>query len=165
MDTSKIPVAPLFQEKLMLYQELAEVLTKEKQWIVNADVDELWRVSDAKRAIASKIDVIRTRILSMLTDAGIDHKMIPETFQNSRLITLLPAALRKQLAGTLLSLGMVKQEVRSLSRDNKQYIESYLSMLDDLMSVLTGRAATPSSYGSHQKMLKANSPMLFHQEV
>jgi flagellar biosynthesis/type III secretory pathway chaperone len=165
MDTSKIPVAPLFQEKLMLYKELADVLAKEKQWIVNADVDELWRVSDAKRAIASKIDVIRTRILRMFTEAGIEHKMIPETFQNSRAISFLPVALREQLSGTLLSLGMVKQEVRSLSRENKQYIESYLSMLDDLMSVLTGRAETPSTYTSHQKVPETNSPMLFHQEV
>ncbi len=165
MDTSKIPVAPLFQEKLMLYKELADVLAKEKQWIVNADVDELWRVSDAKRAIASKIDVIRTRILRMFTEAGIEHKMIPETFQNSRVISFLPAALRKQLSGTLLSLGIVKQEVRSLSRENKQYIESYLSMLDDLMSVLTGREAVPAAYGSQGKSSGANSPKVFHQEV
>lgn len=165
MDTSKIPVAPLFQEKLMLYQELAAILRAEKQWIVNADVDELWRVSDAKRAIASKIDVVRTRILAMLTEAGIEHKMIPETFQNSVVISLLPAASRKELAGTLLSLGIVREEVKNRSLDNKRYIESYLSMLDDLMSVITGREATPPAYDYHQKMAETNGPMLFHQEV
>lgn len=165
MDTFKIPVAPLFQEKLMLYQELAAILTAEKQWIVNADVDELWRVSDAKRAIASKIDVVRTRLLTMLTEAGIEHKMIPETFQNSLVISLLPTESRKELAGTLLSLNMVREEVRNRSLDNKRYIESYLSMLDDLMGVLIGQDQRPPVYDAGRKVSASSSPMLFHQEV
>lgn len=165
MTTSNIPVVPLFQEKLILFKELSSVLTKERQWIINADVDELWRVSDTKKAIASKIDMLRSHILKMLTDAGIDHKMIPETFNGSKIVSLLPVELRKELAATMLSLGIVKEEVRSLSRENKQYIESYLSMLDDLMSIFTGKNTSPVVYDSHQKMPEYEKPMLFHQEV
>lgn len=165
MTTFNLPIAPLFQEKLMHYRELAAVLQKERQWIINANVDELWRVSDAKRAIAAEIDAIRVRILQLMTDAGMNHGMIPETFQPSKLISLLPVPLRKELAGTLLSLSMAKEKVRSLSRENKRYIESYLSMLDDLMSVLTGKEADPPIYGAGQQANRAKAPALFHREV
>ncbi len=165
MDTIKLPVASLFQEKLMHYQELVAVLTEERKWIANANVDELWRMSDAKTTIARKIDQLRARLLEIFTEAGIDHNMIPETFNTSKIVSLLPGSLRKELAGTLLSLGIVKEEVRSLSRDNKQYIETYLTMLDDLMSVLTGRSQTPAMYGSQQNQKRSDGARLFHQEV
>lgn len=155
----------LFHEKLILYRELAETVKEEKEWIVHADVDALWRVSEKKRTIADAIEDLRTKILSELTRKGISHEMSASTFQTSRVISLLTDDLKKRLASVQFSLVTLKEEIESISRDNRQYIESYLAMLDDLTAILTGRDQSPPAYSNGRNRVAAYGPRILHQEV
>ena len=163
MDAASIET--LFHEKLMLYRELVETLKEEKERIAHADVDALWRVSEKKQAIAGHIEDVRGRILDALTGMGIDHGMNGLNYQASRVMSLLPPYQKKQLAGVHFSLMALKEEINSISRDNKHYIESYLSMLDDLVAILTGSGHSPSTYSSHRKAVTASNPRFLHREV
>jgi hypothetical protein len=163
METASIET--LFHEKLMLYRELVETLKEEKERIIHADVDALWRVSQKKQAIAGHIEDIRGRILDALTEQGIDHGMNGLNYQASRVMSLLPPSQRKQLTGVHFSLMALKEEINSISRDNKLYIESYLSMLDDLITILTGSGQLPSTYSNHRKASMAVEARILHREV
>lgn len=162
METASIET--LFHEKLMLYRELAEILKEEKERIIHADVDALWRVSEKKQAIARHIEDTRGRILDVLTGMGIRHDMNGLTFQTSRVMSFLPLEQKKQLSGAHFSLMALKEEVSSISKDNKRYIESYLSMLDDLIAILTGRENPLPTYSNNRKAATAGSRIL-HREV
>jgi hypothetical protein len=163
METASIET--LFHEKLMLYRELAETLKEEKERIIHADVDLLWRVSEKKQALAGHIEDIRRRILDALTGMGICHKMSGLNYQAAKVMQLLPSDRKKQLAGMHFSLMALKEEINSISRDNKHYIESYLSMLDDLITILTGRGDSPPTYSNSRIANTAAGPRVLHQEV
>jgi flagellar biosynthesis/type III secretory pathway chaperone len=162
METASIET--LFHEKLMLYRELVETLKEEKERIIHADVDALWRVSEKKQAIAGHIEDVRGRILDALTELGISHDMNGLNYQASRVMSLLPLEQKKQLTGAHFSLVALKEEINSISRDNKHYIESYLSMLDDLITILTGRENLSPTYSNNRKAADAGS-RIFYREV
>lgn len=162
METATIET--LFHEKLMLYRELVETLKEEKERIIHADVDALWRVSEKKQAIVGHIEDVRGQILDALTRLGICHEMNGLNYQASRVMSLLPLEQKKQLSGAHFSLTTLKEEINSISRDNKHYIESYLSMLDDLIAILTGGGNQPLTYSKSQKAAIAG-PRVLHREV
>jgi flagellar biosynthesis/type III secretory pathway chaperone len=162
METASIET--LFHEKLMLYRELVEILNEEKERIIHADTDALWRVSEKKQAIAGHIEDIRGRILDALSGQGIHHDMNGLNYQASKVMSLLPQEQRKRLTSAHVSLISIKKEINSISGDNKQYIESYLSMLDDLIAVLTGGGNSPPTYSNNRKAATAG-PSVLHREV
>jgi len=161
METALIET--LFHEKLMLYRELAETLKEEKKWIAHADVDALWRVSAKKHAAVAGIETVRTRILGTLSLAGVDHGMTLQHFSLSGVMSHLSIDQRKRLSGVHVALVTLEAEIRCISGDNKRHIESYLSMLDDLMTILTGSDQQPTVY-SGRKTLSYEGLRRLHRE-
>jgi flagellar biosynthesis/type III secretory pathway chaperone len=156
----------LFREKLMLYQRLAELMKQEKKQIVGADVDVLWKLHDKKQALAEEIEKNRSRILETASAMSINHGMTPGSFQTFRFLSLLPAEERRRLGGLESSLRVLKKEIRNISLENKQYIEAKLGMVNELISIMTGREKQHQGYGK----VPAGSgyggePMLFRKEV
>lgn len=158
-------IETLFHEKLMLYRELTETLKEEKEWIVHADVDALWRISEKKQAVSADIEDARGRILDALCVAGIEHGMTVQDFQTSRILSLVPVDLKKRLMGAQVAIATLKEEIRAISGENKHYIESYLSMLDDLMTILTGTDRQPRMYQPDRTVSASGGVQVLHREV
>jgi len=155
----------LFRGKLMLYRRLAELLKQEKEQIVGADVAALWKMSERKQALVDEIEKNRGRILAAATAMGIDHGMKPRKFQTFRFLSLLPAEIRRQLGGVESSLRVLKTEIRDISLESKQYIESKLGMIDELMAIMTGRDRQRQGYGAQSTVTGYGAPMLIRREV
>lgn len=153
----------LFREKMAVYQRLAALLKEERKQIVGADVDALWEMSEKKQALVEEVRQIRSRILKAATALSIDHGMTPKNFQASRLLPALPPELRRKLDGAVSSMGSIKKEIHHLSRENKQYIESKLGMIDELMSIMTGREHEGQGYGAAGT--GSGSPVLIRREI
>jgi flagellar biosynthesis/type III secretory pathway chaperone len=62
MDISGSQIECLFQEKLLLYRDLLEVLKQERKRILDTDVDSLWEISRKKQEIAGKIEGLRREV-------------------------------------------------------------------------------------------------------
>jgi hypothetical protein len=58
---------------------------------------------------------------------------------------------------------ILKKEIRNLSLESKQYIELKLGMIDELMSVVTGRERRCRGYGAASA--GTGSPMLIRREI
>ena len=160
-----LSIEGLFHEKLLLYRELVEVLKGEKEWIVKADLEALWRVSAQKRAVVTGIEGLRSGILELLDAAGISHGMTVQRFHTAGIFALLPVAERKRLSGMLPALATVKEQIKSISRDNRRHIESRLSMVDDLLSIMTGADRPLPMYHADRKTVSTMGPRLLHREV
>jgi hypothetical protein len=166
MNMEDLPIEKLFHEKLMLYRELAEILREEKKWIIHAGVDALWRVCAKKNATVAEIEKVRAKIIEKLDRAGIRHTMTLQNFQASGIIALLPLNQRKRLSEVHPALAQVKEEIKTIGKDNRRYIESSLHMLDDLMCILMGTDHQPAAYHPpSRKVAMSGGARLLHREV
>ncbi len=155
----------LFQEKLMCYHKLVELVKNEKKQIVEADVTALWQMSAKKQALVAEILSIRGRILEAATARSIDHGMTSGNFQALRFLSLLPAEDRRRLSGFQSSLLALKKQIQGICRDNKRYIESKLGMIDELMAIITGQKTQGREYGSESAGAGYGRPMLIRRQV
>jgi hypothetical protein len=96
---------------------------------------------------------------------SIEHGMTPGSFQTSRLLSLLPKEQRRRLVDIQSSLLVSKKEVRSICLDNKQYVESKLGMIDEMISIITGREHPGQGYGEARCQSGIEAPMLFRREA
>lgn len=164
MDIVTAKIETLFQEKLLLYQDLLEVLKQEAACLGEVDVDRLWQFSKAKQDLAVRIDEIRHQILAVLTDASIEHGMDTSSFNVSKIMTLLSAPLYQTLRRFNMSLMTLKDEIQTLAAQNKRFVEDYLKILDDLMGIITATDQNDSVYAATPHTdRRAN--LLLHTEV
>lgn len=160
-------IEKMMNEKLNLYRQLNLVLKTERDFIVNIDVDSLWKTSEQKSRITRKIETIREQILYYLEDKFGTGDMDVRSFSVSYLIRTLP------LPGPLkINLGKIKQaleneknELAQTAIDNKKYVQEYLLVIDDIMSVVVdnSRQAAYDPEGGMPKGKKSNC--LIHAAV
>jgi flagellar biosynthesis/type III secretory pathway chaperone len=165
MERADVSIETLFQEKLIRYHELVDVLKEERKQIDEADVTALWQMNEKKQSLAGEIEKIRGRILDAVTAMSIDHGMSPKNFQTSRLLSLLPAEQKKQLNEVQSSLMALKKEIQNICLDNKKYVESKLGVIDELISIMTGRGHQRQAYGAKPNGNGSDAPMLFRREA
>jgi len=165
MEMTDSTMETLFQEKLRLYRKLAELMKQENKQLVGIDVAELWKMSEKKQSLVEEIEKVRGRILEEASAMGIDHGMTPGNFQAFRFLSLLPPEERRRLGGASSSLMALKTEIRDISLESKQHIETKLGMIDELISIMTGRDHQRQGYGAKTTGTGSGSPMLFRREV
>lgn len=133
-------IEDMFQEKLSLYKALKTVLEQEKKYIVDLDVDYLWKMTDRKNQLALEIEQIRDRILCLLEENKVPLNMGPEPFSLFRVINCLPfsATIKSELKKVKTELDMIKQELAGLASENKRYANEYLSVINGIFATITG---------------------------
>jgi flagellar biosynthesis/type III secretory pathway chaperone len=165
METAASTLSFLFEEKLLLYRELIEVLKMERKWIVSAKTEQLWQVSDKKQQIVSMIEALRERILETLTAADICHDMTVADFRSSRVMALVPVATQKILVHLQSALNLAKEEIRVRSRENVAFVEDHLATLDDLIGIFMQGKDGGTLYDRHRHVDGNRTRSLLHQEV
>ncbi|MCF8067760.1 MAG: flagellar protein FlgN [Desulfobacterales bacterium] len=166
METPVDRIEKSFHRKILLYQDLLEVLKQERKNIMASDVDSLWQLSNSKQEIAAKIEEIRKEILNALSETAVDHDMDITSFRSSRVLSLLPGDAADRLRGVHVSLNIIKDEVQTMAGENRNFIEEYLKILDDLIGVIAnaGQNQPTSDYG-WQGPEKSKANLLLHKEV
>ncbi len=153
-------------KKLILYQELAEIVKEEKKSLKNTDVDALWRFSEKKQMIASKIEDLRRQILNSLNQYHPDHGMNVKLFQLDKVLSLTPFKDDDKFRTICINLSNLKEEVDGIIKVNKAFVEEYLSVLDDMINIIVSAGKNESLYGkSRYGKEKKNVNLLLHKEV
>ena len=137
MESSAVRIENLLNDKILLFQDLVEVLKEEKKSIVEIDVDKLWAFSQKKQAIASAIEAIIHQIIGILDEEGIDHAMNVHTFSVGKMIEKLAPGKADRLEKLNLSLILVKKRVHAMASENKKYITEYLGVMDELIGMIS----------------------------
>lgn len=142
-------IEALLCRKHELYLELSTVLEAEQKAITEMAVDFLWKAASMKKKLGMEIEKSRISVLAQLEKIGIDHGMVPENFSVSALLhhlTLEPKK-RAELEKIEISLNSIKEDVHRLARNNYRYVQEYLSVIDGMMTTITG-AAGQKQYGA-----------------
>ena len=136
----------LYLQKIELYEALADLFEQERKSLESTDLDAMWKFSDQKQRISTRLVQIRNDILTALTRAGISHDMNASTFHTPTVISLVPKEPGQVLQKIHISLVMIKNKVHSLSQENKKFVTDYLGILDELIGIITNAANTPPVY-------------------
>ena len=158
-------IEALFHEKIHLYRDLLDVLKQEAESITAINVDALWKISDKKHRIASKIEDVRRMILDQLTKASIPHDMDTTTFQTVKILSLLPKEIGEPLGKAQVTLVSLKKDIQSRLVENKRFVGEYLAVLDELIGIITDAGNPEPIYGKRQRPEKSTTNLFFRREV
>ncbi len=166
MSISADGLEKLFQEKIMLYHDMASCLKNEQTSLMETDVDALWKYSEKKQALVNQIEDTRAQALAILAEAGIDHRMDRTSFSVSKILNLIPPDIGKKVKKFEIPLVIGKKSVQSLVSQNKAYVDEYLQVIDDLMETLTSVHKSQTGYDKNRYPESNNkTSLLLHWEV
>jgi flagellar biosynthesis/type III secretory pathway chaperone len=167
MENFTLDIEKLLKEKLDFYHQLNVILKKERKFIVNIDVDSLWKSSEQKREITQKIQALREKILYYIEEAFGTSDMDIRSFSVSYLIRTLPLPkqLRINLGKIKIAIVNEKNELAQVAFENKKYVQEYLLVIDDIMSVAVDNSGQ-TQYDLSGELPGTKTPnCLIHAEV
>jgi hypothetical protein len=166
METTWQSLEALFYKKIILYQEVVECLEQERDCLIKTDMEALWEISDKKQSVVLHIQDIREEILSLLTEASVDHHMDGKNFSLTTVLSLIPHGERERFRKPYLSLVNLEGETRQRSEENKRFVEKSLDFLDELIGILANVGEHTDGYTNAGVSSNANQAnLLLHKEV
>jgi len=166
MKTAIETLENLFYEKILLYQDLVECLKRERDCLTKTDIDRLWEIADEKQSAVSRIESVRGKILSALSEAAIDHQMDAASFDLACAYSLIPGMHAERIKTAYLSLVALKGEIRQRSQENRLFIEESLDFLDELIGIIAGTGKQNAVYDNGRSLRnKGQANLLLYKEV
>lgn len=131
-------IETLFQKKRVSYQALTELLTQERDVIVDMDIASLWEVADRKKEMAKNIESLRNSILHLFDQQGIEHSMDVISFSMAQLLVLfcVPNREKAALADLKFAIDKEKAEVARLAMENQAHVRERLEIIEGLVDTL-----------------------------
>ncbi|MCD4722830.1 MAG: flagellar export chaperone FlgN [Desulfobacula sp.] len=160
-------IEDMLNEKLDLYKQLNAQLKQERKFIVDIDVDSLWKSSEKKKKITKEIQALRGKILYHLDEMFCTNDMDIRSFSVSYLIRTIPAPkeLKTKFRKIKLAIENEKKELAQVALENKKYVTEYLSVIDDVMSIAVDNSKQ-AQYDLSGAMPGSKNPnCLIHAEV
>ena len=130
----------LFQDKLLIYQELKTIIEEERDYISALDVDSLWKMAERKKQLALQIEDRRSRIIDLIQKHRMPIEMTVGTFNTTRIIQEypVPEKFKFGLKSLNVQLNTVKKEITVLGTNNRQFVNEHLSIVDGIFATITG---------------------------
>jgi flagellar biosynthesis/type III secretory pathway chaperone len=166
MQTAIQTLENLFHEKILLYQDLVGCLKKERDVLINTDMDALWEIADEKQSIVARIETVRNKILTALSKAAIVHRTDAVSFDLAHVYSLIPRTQRERIKKPYFSIVRLKGEIQRHSRENRLFIEECLNFLDELMGIIADTGKQGAVYDNRRSSRsKDHANLLLHREV
>lgn len=167
MEKIAYEIEALLEEKLSCYKRLAEVMAGEADAIAEMDLDVLWQSSREKEALAARVGSLRERILSTLDASSWSMDMDVKSFSLAYMISALPLSDRSKsgLRRLKLKINTAKDEVVELAELNQIQVRKYLSVVDDIMSVIGDNSNQAQYTGQGHVPGQKRHNCLFQAEV
>lgn len=157
----------MLEEKLGLYQKLNILLKEEREFIVNIDVESLWKTSEIKKKRVQKIEALKEKILFYFEAKFNLNGMDIKSFSISHLIRTFPfhKEIKAKLRRLKLAIENEKNELGQVASENKKFVQEYLGIIDDIMSVAVDNSKQAQYDFSGTMPETKNSNCLIHAQV
>ena len=153
-------IEKMFYRKIMLYNDLLNNFYKERESLININLDRLWRISTEKEEICTKIESVRVKILSAVNQNN-DHK----SFNLKQIIDLIPLIYRERFQKLYLRLIKLKGEIDVVRKENMIFIEDSLQFLDEMISIIANETKSKFTYNDKCNFDKSSSHFFVNREV
>ena len=139
-----------YRRQIVLCERLLDCMVRERETLIDLDVDRLWSITEEKQHILRSIEGMQSQIER---DQATDSKEV-----------LSPA--RRQVTGKLaLRLEQLKQEIRQRVTENVRFVSETLGFFDELVSLLATGAQGADSYPATGRIRKGALPLIYSKEV
>jgi flagellar FlgN protein len=165
MKASGLTIESLYQEKIVLYQDLIDALETERKSIIDIDVDALWKISDQKSRIARKIEKKQQQILAHLEALPVQYGADISPFDTQRILDLLPEEIKGRLKKVSVLLRTLKEEIRARLKENRGFVGEYLGILDEIIGVVAGAGKQNPVYNRGRRAGNPATRLFLHREV
>ncbi|MBW1614505.1 MAG: flagellar export chaperone FlgN [Deltaproteobacteria bacterium] len=150
----------LLFKKTMLYHDLLDCFNKERESLINIDLDRLWSISREKAEICLKIKSIKQEIISTI-NPEIDQK----SFNLNQVLDMIPRDKRALIQKQYLTLIKLKAEIEILRKENMIFIDDSLQFLDEMISIITGEETSKIMYNDKCHISKSGANILLSREA
>lgn len=147
-------------EKIFLYDDLLFCFKKEKEALINMDMESLWNISKEKDELCSKIDNVRQKILSAVGPET-DHKQ----FTPAHILGIIPEKSRSKFRELYHTLQKLKNEIDDLRELNMNAVDHSLKFLDEIISIITGQVRQDFVYNGRRRLSPSGSSMILNREA
>lgn len=145
------------EDLVKIYRSLLDLLRKEKEFLLKSDIDALNESNQTKDKLLLKmrsLDALRVNYAVELSKlVGADDKQ-PRLLDIAR---RTDAVLSERLRSLHSSLEMLLQRVSELNKENSEYCESALTMVDGAMKSIKEAVTGKKNYGPKGKIQSHNS--------
>ena len=159
-DTIVQSIEKLICDKILLYNDLLHCFMEERDSLINIDLDKLWRISEEKEEICSKIDSIRQEIISAVKPSA-DQ----ETFDLNQILGMIPRGDRPKFRQLYQVLIRLNGEVQALRKENRLFIDDSLNFLDEMISIITGNTESKIMYNNKRRITESGASILLRREA
>ncbi len=143
----------LLEKEVGFYQNLLELLDKERECLYGLSIEDLCAVSKAKETEILKIKVVEQTLKD--TAAGLlrDYGYDAENISISSLMEVAGKEQREVIKDYLSVLGALKEDIRERNSINKRSIEATLECIEDSLSILLpcGNSAFYTRQGKNRR--------------
>jgi len=150
----------LLFKKTMLYHDLLDCFHRERESLINIDLDRLWSISREKEETCLKIKSIHQEIISTI-NPEIDQK----SFNLNQALDMIPRDKRAIIQKQYLALIKLKVEIEVLRKENMIFIDDSLQFLDEMISVITGEETSKIMYNERCHISKSGANILLSREA
>lgn len=167
MENFTARIESLLNEKLSLYREMNDLLKEEQDLIVKIDVDSLWKTAEKKRVVSEQIQDIRQKLLDIIEAKFNIQDLDAASFSLSYYVRKLPVPndLKYRIKQMKIAIDAEKNEIAQTAKDNKKYVQDYLLVIDDIMSVFADSSKQAQYRQSGTMAGTKRSNCLIHAEV
>ena len=131
----------MMNTKILLYNDLFHCFKKERDSLINIDLDKLWSISKEKEQICKKIYSIRQDIIfavDPMFNQKTNNKNEGSIFDLSQILDSIPRESKLVFHNLFLKLNGLKREIEKFKNENMDFINDSLRFLDELMMIITG---------------------------
>ena len=167
MEKFACDVEEVLKEKLFLFKELKNIFQKEKDCIINIDIDSLWKTINQKKEIGSKIAMLSEKILSIFEETSVQIDMSFESFSLSEAIKKIPVsdATKSGLLKLKTLVEIEQDEIKAIALANSKHVNSYLLVIDDVFSTIMNVTDESQYKNSGSVPARKKGNCLIRQEV
>jgi len=159
-DTTTPVLEELLSGKILLYNDLLRCFMKERESLINIDLDKLWSISKEKEEICAEIRSVNRELV-----AQIDPDMNEEYLNFSEIIRLIPQEEKGKFQGFRRTLMTLESEIEALKKENMMYIDGSLQFLDDMISIITGEGKARIVYNDRCHLQKSSANTILSREA
>ena len=148
--TENLPkLVTLLEEQITLYRHLLEVVRKEKDILISANLDDLNETNRTKEAMLLKIRAIEAQRVKAASDVAQDLGLSPENPRLLEMAIYLPDEAGDRLRSIHSVLELLLKRVQELNGQNEVLVQSALVNVTGAMNSIRGTLQDKPKYQRH----------------
>jgi flagellar biosynthesis/type III secretory pathway chaperone len=150
----------IFHKKILLYRSLLDCLKKERENLIQVDLNALWDISKVKDGLVARIMSVRQQMGSVIKTKK--EQGLPSF---SDMMEAIPDDKKEVFQSLFHTVRMLKGEVEAYRKENVHFMDESLQFIDELISITTGVTYARNVYNNQCQLKRTNGNMLLRREV